>query len=84
MLEPEEWLDLNETGLVYLLKKLECSDTVLEKVIDLNEHISSKKVQYTLFKEKNYLLDNDEVPDVLIWNKLNAIKPYDLKQIEKR
>lgn len=84
MLEPEEWLDLNETGLVYLLKKLECSDTVLEKVIDLNEHISSKKVQYTLFKEKNYLLDNDEVPDVLIWNKLNAIKPYDLKQIEKK
>jgi len=41
-------------------------------------------VQYTLFKEKNYLLDNYEVPDVLIWNKLNAIKPYDLKQIEKK
>lgn len=83
-MEPEEWIDLRETGFVYLLRKLGCQDAVIEKAVELNEHKNIQGIQYTLIKEKRYFLENDEVPDVLIWNKLNAMKLYDLKKIEDK
>lgn len=83
-IEPEENIDLNETGFSYLLRRLGCQDAVLEKLVELNEHKSIQEIQYTLTKEKNYFLENDEVTDVLIWNRLNSMKLYDLKKLEDK
>lgn len=83
-MEPEDGIDLNETGFVYLLRQLGCQDAILEKMFELNEHKNLQEIQYTLVKEKRYFLENDEVPDVLIWNRLNAMKLYDLKKLEDK
>lgn len=84
MLEPEKDLDLNETGLIYLLKKLKCDDVALEVANQINEHVNTKNLAYTLQKEKNYLLDNDEVPNMIIWNRLNSLKPIDLRHLDEK
>ena len=81
-LEPEETIDLNETGLSYLLRKLGCSDAVLETTSHLSERQSYQGLEFTLLKEQNYLLDNDEVPDAIISNELKNMKPYDLIQLD--
>lgn len=83
-MEPEDGIDLSETGFVYLLRQLGCQDAVLEKMFELNENKNLQEIQYTLVKEKKYFLENDEVPDVLIWNRLSAMKLYDLKNIENK
>lgn len=83
-LEPESWLDKSETGLAYLLRALGCEDSMVEQIEELNEHQNTAEMKYTLLKEKTYLLDNDEIPDVLIWNRLNAMKQYDLMQLEQK
>lgn len=81
---PEDEINLSETGLTYLLRKSGCEASLIEKVMEINEHKSTGEIQYTLIKEKNYLMNNDEVPDVLIWNRLSAMKNYDLMMLEQK
>ena len=81
-LEPENTINLNETGLSFLLRNLGCSNAVLEISSYFSERQSYQGMEFTLLKEKNYLLDNDEVPDVIISNELKNMKPYDLSQLE--
>lgn len=81
-LEPEENIDKGETGLSYLLRRLGCSNSVLEAVSNVNEKRSYQEIEYTLLKEQSYLFDNDEVPDVIISNQLRNIKPYDLSRLD--
>jgi len=83
MLEAEEWIDKNETGFTYLLRKVGCEDLVTESVRECNETKSTNDSKYTLYKEIKYLLDNDEVPDILTLNILNSFKPYDLELIDE-
>lgn len=78
----QEGIDLSETGFHYLLSRLGYEKNVIEKYDGFNEKRGVQDLRYTLIKEINYLLDNDEVPDIIIWNRLKNMKPYDLKQIE--
>ena len=77
-LEPEKAIDLNETGLSFLLRNLGCADAVIETSHHFSERQSYQGMEFTLLKEQNYLLDNDEVPDVIISNELKNMKPSDL------
>ena len=78
----QEDIDLSETGFHYLISRLGYEESVIEKYDGFNEKEGIQNLRYTLIKEINYLLDNDEVPDIIIWNRLKNMKPYDLKQIE--
>ena len=73
----ESSLDGQETSLHYLLRKCGLEQNIL--VQELNEKKAVSDVGLTVKKEKAYLKDNDEVPDVSIWNRLCNLRQYDLK-----
>lgn len=87
-LEIEEYIDEDITGLEYLLKELGKED-ILEKIIINNSNFTNNekslinRIDITLNKEINYLLYNDEVVSVSIYNELRKLKKYDLMQIEE-
>lgn len=82
-LEMEDWLDKDETGFHFLLCELGLDDKVIKKYENINEKANVVNLSLTINKEKNYLKDNDEVPDVTIWNDLRNLNSYDLIQYEK-
>lgn len=87
-LDIEKGLDANITGLEYLLLKLNKRD-ILEKIeVDKSNFISSERklindVGTILNKEINYILSNDEVIPISIYNDLKRMTRYDLNRIEK-
>lgn len=82
-LEMEDWLDKNETGFHFLLCELGLDDKVIKKYEIINEKANVVDLSLTVNKEKHYLKDNDEVPDVMIWNDLRNLNSYDLINYEK-
>lgn len=74
----ETWIDKRETGLHYLLRRLGIEKQLLLQYENVNEK-RTLDIAVTVEKEKIYLKDNDEVPDVTILNELLYLKPYDLK-----
>ena len=75
----ETSLDESETGLHYLLRKCGLEQNLLIQLENLNENVTVSDICFTVNKEKNYLKENDEVPDVSIWNRLCDLKKYDLQ-----
>lgn len=75
----ESELDKSETGLQYLYRKLGMGEHLLQQFSSINENKSLIDISVTVEKEKNYLKENDEVPNILILNDLRNLKPYDLK-----
>lgn len=81
--ELERELDPESTGLEYLLKRK--GIPFKEKVINKpnNKYSSKANIEDTIKKEINYLLSNDEAPDITILNKLKSFKAYDATIISK-
>lgn len=75
----ENSLDENETSLHYLLRKCGLEQNLLIQFKNLNEKVTISDIRITVNKEKNYFKENDEVPDVSIWNQLCDLKQYDLQ-----
>lgn len=74
----ESWLDPEETGLHYLLRKAGLDTNLLIPIKEFNEKKTISDIRVTVRKERNYLKDNDEVPEVSVWNQLSNLKQYDL------
>lgn len=74
----ESWLDPEETGLHYLLRRAGMDPNLLIPIKEINEKKAISDIRVTVRKEKNYLKDNDEVPEVAVWNRLSSLKQYDL------
>lgn len=81
-LDIEENLDPDITGLVYLLRNNNIDNAILKELEALTEKKTINNIYDTICKEKNYLLYNDEAPDIYTWNQLNLIKQLDVKMIE--
>lgn len=79
----ESWLDPNETGLHYLLRRAGVDSNFLIPFEEINEKKTILDLGVTVNKEKNYLKENDEVSDVSIWNHLLNLKKYDLFYYEQ-
>lgn len=82
-LEIEDKLDKSDTGYSFLLKKFGIIPEVQEAMpykIPRNE--SEIRVEDTLRKEKKYIVDNDEVLNISIWNSLQRIKAQDIIKLE--
>lgn len=83
-LDIENELNPEETGFDYLLKKLNVENSVRKIYASYNEKKSAKEIKYSLVKEINYLLINDEVPDVIYYNRMKSMKKYDLALLEEK
>lgn len=75
----ESSLDGQETSLHYLLRRCGLEQNLLVQFEELNEKTAVSDIRITVNKEKAYLKDNDEVPDVSVWNRLCNLKQYDLQ-----
>lgn len=78
-IDMETSLDESETGLHYLLRRCGLEQNLLIQLENLNEKVTISDIRFTVNKEKNYLKENDEVPDVSIWNQLCDLRQYDLQ-----
>lgn len=74
----ENNLDGQETSLHYLLRKCGLDQNLLIQFEKLNEKELVSDIQITVNKEKAYLKENDEVPDVSVWNELSNLNKCDL------
>lgn len=75
----ESFLDGNETGLHYLLRRCGLEHNLLSRFEKLSEKKTISDISIIVTKEKNYFKENDEVPDVSIWNQLCGLKQLDLQ-----
>lgn len=82
-LDMEKGINPNETGLLYLLKRIGMEQSIIEQYEAFNEIQSLSNINVTIDKEKNYLKENDEVPNVIEWNYLNTLKLYDLQYFQE-
>jgi hypothetical protein len=80
-IEMEEWINPEENGLQFLLKKLGVNDKLVD--ISLNERSLLNDVSITKEKEQKYLFDNDEVPVVSVYNDFMYWTQYDNNQVTK-
>jgi hypothetical protein len=78
----ESNLDGEETSLHYLLRRCGLEQNLLVQFEELNEKKAVSDIRITVNKEKAYLKENDEVPDVSVWNKLCNLRQYDLQFYE--
>lgn len=82
-LEMEAFIDKDDTGFSYLLKKKGISP-----VIDNRDILVKKNSEENVFifdtvnKERKYLLENDEIINITIWNELSSVKTRDLYRLE--
>lgn len=81
-LEIEDNLCPKMTGFIYLARKLGIPEEMIQEYSTLSEMKTITNVEDTVRKEKNYLLYNDESPDVYIWNQLNLMRKFDLARVE--
>ena len=75
-LEIEEELDPEMTGFEYLCQHLGISAQTTASMTTSNrvKDNGQLSIEDTINKEKEYLLYNDESPDIYIWNQLNLLK----------
>lgn len=82
-IEMEEGIEKDDTGFIYLLKKM----GIVSKVEEINNIAVRKEkivsISDTVKKEIKYMMDNDEVLNVSIWNDLHNIKSLDLHRLEQ-
>lgn len=83
-LKMEEFINPDENGLQFLARELGLENLVKEKNWDKNEKEYLSTSKYTVEKEKNYLLANDEVPVVSILLDLEHFTDYDIKKIDEK
>lgn len=79
----EEGIDKTETGLQYLFRRLGVEQQLLQQYENVNEKVNISDIAITVQKEKTYIKDNDEVPDVTILNEMSNLKAYDLRFYEE-
>lgn len=83
-IEMEKNIDKNDTGFSYLLKR----KGIVPKVDESNIIYNKKRddaisIGDTVKKEIKYVLDNDEVINISVWNDLNRIKATELFRLDK-
>ena len=81
-LEIEKSLDKTDTGYSFLLKR--CGIIPKEEVnlFKIPKNESEIYVEDTLRKEIKYIVDNDEVLNISIWNNLHGLKKQDVFRLE--
>lgn len=77
----ENGVDPNDTGFTYILKKFNIPEKVINEYSSYNEVSNLSNIEYTVTKEINYLLYNDESPDIYILSNLELLKKYDRESI---
>lgn len=82
-IEMEDGIEKGETGFSYLLKKKGIVTEVEETTILTNKKEKLISISDTVQKEIKYILDNDEVLNISVWNSLNNIKAIDLHRLEQ-
>lgn len=83
-MEIEESLDKTDTGYSYLLKKKGINPKTEENyLLRMPKNESEMYVEDTLRKEIKYIVDNDEVLNISIWNQLHSLKQQDIRYLEK-
>lgn len=80
-LEMEEHINPNENGLIYLASRLELD--VDEYNGNANEKNLLDDSKFTIEKELNYLMINDEVPVISIYSDLKHMTLYDSVMVNK-
>lgn len=80
-MEIEDGLNPEMTGFAYLCERL----GVTTSEVQTGEHKTLYKNQLdikdTINKEKDYLLNNDESPDIYIWNQLHLMRHIDREEL---
>ena len=84
-LEIEEELDPEMTGFEYLCQHLGISAQTTASMTTSNrvKDNGQLSIEDTINKEKEYLLYNDESPDIYIWNQLNLLKMVDRQEMQE-
>lgn len=82
-MELESNIDPNETGFTYILRKFDIPYEVINKYRNYSEVELLSNIEYTIAKEINYLLYNDESPDIYILSNLELLKKFDCISIKK-
>ena len=82
-LEIEGSLDKTDTGYSFLLKKFGRIPKEEVSLINTPRNESELYIEDTLRKEIKYIVDNDEVLNVSIWNNLHDLKKQDVLNLEK-
>ena len=82
-LDVEEGIDVNESGFEFLANKLH-----LNYCLEYNKHNNELKllndIETTIYKECNYMLDNDENLEVNEWLKINHLNKFDIQQLKNK
>ena len=81
-LDIEDSINGQETGFSYIMNKMGIK-TEVSSTEFINIDDNKICVEDTIKKEINYILYNDEVLNVSIWNEIKSIKQQDIKQIKK-
>lgn len=82
-IDMEEGINPDETGLMYLAKKLGIEHEITETIVNRTVYKEIRGISNIVEKEKNYLLDNDEVPNIPIWLQLNSLLLLDKHRLDK-
>ncbi len=83
-IEMEKNIEKNDTGFSYLLKRKGIVPKVDESnIINNKKRDDAISICDTVQKEIKYVLDNDEVLNISVWNNLNRIKATELFRLEK-
>lgn len=82
-IEMEDGIEKDDTGFSYLLKKMGVVPEVKKTNTFSNKKETLINISDTVQKEIRYVLDNDEVLNISVWNGLNNIKAMDLHRLEQ-
>lgn len=77
----DESVEKTDTGYSYLLKKrgIEPKENC---ILHIPKNESDMYIEDTIRKEIKYIVDNDEVLNISIWNKLHSFKQQDIRYLE--
>ena len=79
----ESCIEADMTGLDYLAIKLGFSVSIKEYFQQKNEKHNLQDMSILIKKELSYLLENDEVIPIDVYNKLSNIKNVEIKKLQK-
>ena len=82
-MEIEDGLNPEMTGFDYLCEKLGVTTSQVQTDGHKFSYKNQLNIQDTINKEKDYLLYNDESPDIYIWNQLHLLKHLDREALQE-
>lgn len=83
-LEIEEGIDINKTGFEFLAERLDLDYKIEKNKKDGNEKKLLNNLETTIYKERNYMLDNDENLEIDEWLAINSFNKFDIKKLNEK